>query len=119
MAVLIVVEDGPAKDAPAMVCGRAPEFLRIVVDRKGQWDVLDQLDDHPATDETIHVYRCRDGVGHVRGDRGGFSGPMCFYRHYPSISPDHARDNASWRRTVEIAANAERDAAASAAGMGS
>lgn len=102
--LLLMVEDGPAKDAGGLVAQRAPEFLRFVVDSQGHWDALDQLDDQVADDEQIYVYRRREGVGHVRGHGKGFSGPMVFYRHFPAIEADHVRDNVAWRKAVEAIA---------------
>lgn len=103
--LLLMVEDGPAKDAGGLVAQRAPEFLRFVVDSEGHWDALDQLDDEVAADEQIYVYRRRSGVGHVRGHGLGFSGPMVFYRHFPAIEADNVRENGAWRKAVEEAAD--------------
>ena len=59
--------DGPARDAnpgglpPELRCKRAPLYLRVVIDKEtNAVDALDQLDDEPADNEAVFVYR-REG----------------------------------------------------------
>lgn len=48
--------NGPAKGINLSL-GRSPYFLRAVRDPRGKWDALDKIDDEPALEEEIHVYR--------------------------------------------------------------
>lgn len=48
--------DGPAAGKALHLRG-SPKLLRVCVDRKGNWDALDQPTDMPAAGETMHVYR--------------------------------------------------------------
>lgn len=47
--------DGPAA-GKRLELRRAPYYLRVVINRAGEVDALDQLDDEPKPDEAIHVY---------------------------------------------------------------
>lgn len=90
--------DGPAKGQTLML-RRAPVFLRAVQGPSG-WDALDQLDDTPAANERIVVYRL---IGeptwmHVRMTKGGgiFRGGT--YRVVdPQPPEDVLRQTAAWR----------------------
>lgn len=96
--------DGPAKDK-VLQLKRAPVFLRVVI--KGDTvDALDQVDDKPEPDETIHVYM-RDGqAGFVHldgrdaktGKRWGKTFATAEYKLY-DVQPDDAtlRDRAKWQ----------------------
>lgn len=64
---LVRFGDGPAGNH-ALQLARAPIFLRVVLNPAGEIDALDQLDDVPATDEAIHVYRRVGGAGSVHID---------------------------------------------------
>jgi hypothetical protein len=48
--------DGPAKDV-ILQLHRAPLILRVVRDKQGQWDALDQLGDSPKPGEVVYLYR--------------------------------------------------------------
>ncbi len=54
--------DGPAAGQLLML-KRAPVFLRVVQDRGGKWDALDQLSDTPQPGETVTIYRKVFGSG--------------------------------------------------------
>jgi len=56
--------DGPAV-GKVLGLRRAPLFLRVVVDPKGEVDALDQLDDKPRPSETVTVYRLVENRGMV------------------------------------------------------
>jgi len=60
--------DGPAAGV-RLNLGRSPYFLRVVRTPDGKWDALDQLDDKPAENEEIHVYRIASEpmIAHVDG----------------------------------------------------
>lgn len=53
---MITFLDGPAKGT-TLDLKRAPKYLRVAIDAKGEVDALDQLDDTPRDDETLHAYR--------------------------------------------------------------
>lgn len=85
--------DGPAAGV-ILEIRRAPKLLRVVVDDAGKWDALDQLDDKPRLNETVHVYRLASEVTNVhlcRRGRGARSGWVAIaeYRHYAQ-QPDKA-----------------------------
>lgn len=64
--------DGPAQGI-VLSLRRAPSLLRLVRSDKGEWDALDQLEDKPRFDETVHVYRLvtNDGRMHICGTKNG------------------------------------------------
>ncbi len=110
---MITFLDGPAA-GQRLTLRRAPMFLRVVCDAKGKWDALDQLDDKPAKDEAIHVYRVDqieggafvDGRDPKTGKRWGCYMQMGTYKHWPE-QPDDAtlRDKAKWQAWVAEAAS--------------
>jgi len=97
--------DGAAAGERLML-RRAPLYLRVVRNAKGEWDALDQLTDRPKRDETIHVYR-REGAAfpvHLNSGRLG-----CGWYHgstYRALDPEATpiqavlRDTARWRAWV-------------------
>jgi hypothetical protein len=100
--------DGPAAGIE-LTFARTPIFLRVVQDSRGSWDVLDQLDDVPKPDETIHVYLIAGKPlrGFWDGTKGGkrTGGIFVFgeYRHFADQPDDAtARDTDRWKAwTVE------------------
>lgn len=93
--------DGPAKGT-VLDLRRAPVWLRVVIDSAGQVDALDQLDDTPAADEAIYVYRI---VGeptryhlccHPRS-RGGWRVAAEYVVHKEPVDDTVLRDNEQWR----------------------
>lgn len=88
---------------------RAPLLLRVVIDRDGTVDALDQPDDQAKPTETIHVYA---RVGEVIGrgfacSRGRGCRPVVIAEYVHCLSqPDDAdaRDNARWQAWAEKAA---------------
>lgn len=52
---MVTFLDGLAEGVTLML-RRAPKFLRVVRSRRGEWDALDQLDDEPKPQESVHVY---------------------------------------------------------------
>lgn len=97
-------EDGPAQGQTLMI-RRAPVFLRLTFDGK-KWDALDQLDDEPLQNETLHVYRITDMPGHIhlntgRKPGGGFF-PLANYRFYqPQPMDEQVRTFAAWKSWCE------------------
>jgi len=97
-------EDGPAKGVVLML-HRSPRFLRITVrpmpgtGKPFPWDALDQLDDTPTPDETLHVYERTDtgAVIHRRGTYGCL--PVASYRYVADQPADaDMRTTEAWRR---------------------
>lgn len=80
---------------------RAPDYLRAVQAPDGSWDALDQLDDQPASNESIVVYRLEGEPTWVhinarRGARGIYRGGS--YRVVdPQPSELVLRDQKAWR----------------------
>jgi len=94
---------------------RAPPYLRVVRSVDGTWDALDQLDDMPAPDETIHVYR-REGpastvhVDYRRGRRGPSSAwyALASYRVVATQPGDEVvRSTPAWRGWCQTQAKME------------
>ncbi len=99
---MITFLNGPAK-GQSLSLTRAAYFLRIVHGPKG-WDGLDQLEDTPAPDETIHIYRAANtpSTVHVDGCTNGkrWSKWMVHGEYRLAIEqPDDAtaRNNPAWR----------------------
>lgn len=83
------------------MCQRAPYWLRAVVAADGKRDVLDQLEDEPAADETIYVYRRVGQAGHVHlnmADRrkSGFYA-LAEYEFREDVDGELLRDTNDWR----------------------
>lgn len=113
---MIVCDDGPAKGVRRN-CQRSPRYLRMMeadeTAERPTWDVLDQIDDVPRPDETIHVYEwvryVDGGIVHLDGVRDGKrfgewygeyrSLAANHYRHVPldDATRERLRDNAEWR----------------------
>jgi hypothetical protein len=99
--------DGPAAGVH-LLFSRGPLYLRVVRGPSG-WDVLDQLDDTPADDEIVHVYRrvgdSRQGHLLYRGRGKQRSGWYEFadYEHVgdADVDTEELRSNAAWRAWVE------------------
>lgn len=105
--------DGPAADS-VLSLGRAPFFLRVVIDTDGAVDALDQLDDTVRESETPHAYVLVGGVGRAiacsRG-RGGGCRPSAVakYRHYENQPAEEVlRDNARWQEWATNEGNSIR-----------
>lgn len=105
---MIRLLDGPAEGTYAVK--RAPAFLRAVVGPSGN-DLLDQLNDTPAADEVVHVYRIRnDGPkGWVQVCRGPGSGRFAIgeYTHLADVDGELLRDTAAWRSWCRATADTE------------
>lgn len=99
--------DGPAEGCDLML-RRCPPYLRVVVKIPGApaptIDALDQLEDVPAPNEVVVVYRRVDGTFSrmhfcFRGKDRGKSGwqETGEYRHLPDVDGEQLRDTAAWR----------------------
>jgi hypothetical protein len=55
---------------------RAVKFLRVVQNKSGVWDALDQPEDTPAPEETVFAYQITEkpGMCHIRSGKRGASG---------------------------------------------
>lgn len=100
--------NGPAQGQTLML-KRAPRFLRVV-EAAGKWDALDQLEDQPQPNETIHVYVLQGKPGSVHLNRGrGRGGWYVFanYQIYPQQpTDDQMRSTAKWRSWCQSKASA-------------
>lgn len=110
---MITFWDGPAK-GEKLSLGRAPEFLRVVIDADGTIDALDQLDDQPEPDEEIYVYRQIPGTlsGGFACTRGKGCRRLIFadYR-LCETQPEAAvlRDNVRWQAWCHATWEGEHD----------
>jgi hypothetical protein len=105
--------DGPAAGV-TLSLRRVPKLLRVVRSSKGEWDALDQLDDLPAADERITIYRRRDDLAvtkyHLlfRGKDKGRSG-WYWNASYSVIAgqprDSDVRDTASWQAWAALRAD--------------
>lgn len=64
-------DDGPAAGQVLML-KRSPKYLRVVRDKVGTWDALDQLGDSAESTESIWAYELAELRGHAFVD-----GPKC------------------------------------------
>lgn len=106
--------DGPAA-GQVLLLQRAPVFLRVVLDPAGKFDALDLLDDEPAANETIFVYRLvahSRRSAHINMGRKGCG----WYRggdYRLTVQPGDAitRDRAAWQSwtRAELVANPLRE----------
>ncbi len=86
---MVTFTNGPAKGSP-LELRRAPLFLRVVIGPRGKVDALDQLDDTPNDNETVHIYKRTSGVAVMFAcGRGGCRGTVAAdYEHYlPVFGP--------------------------------
>ncbi len=100
--------DGPAR-GQTLAIARTPVFLRLVQNAGGEWDALDQPDDQPTLDESLHAYQIDgepmrgfwDGKG-KDGRRTGGPFVLVSYRHVTD-QPDQAtmRDPTRWQAWCE------------------
>lgn len=105
---MIRFTNGPAAGTTLML-RRAPQFLRVVRGPDGKIDALDQLDDRPALDETITVYRLLEGGGmihlNMRDKKGKHCGGFYAMATYELVEPQPAdadvRSTAAWRGWAE------------------
>jgi hypothetical protein len=98
--------DGPAANKTLML-GRTPVFLRVVIDRDGTVDALNNLEDAPKPSEVCHAYQITGTPGwcHINrgGGRGGRYGVADYKLCTVQPSPEIMRDAGAW----EIWVNAE------------
>ncbi len=93
--------DGPAAGL-VLSLRRAPIFIRVVVDQRGEMDALDQLDDTAKPGEKIYAYELAEkSPGHVHLNRGGGKSgyyAMATYRFLPEQPrDDEMRTTDAWR----------------------
>lgn len=113
---MITFQQGPA-DGKTLCLQRVPVYLRVVVDKSGNIDALDQLDDTPRAGETIHVYKLLNHAGTVHidrrdpktGKRFGEWMQMAYYQ-LMEVQPtqEQARDTAAWQSWVMEQAGKEK-----------
>jgi hypothetical protein len=95
--------DGPAAGVK-LTLRRTPILLRVVFNGS-TWDALDQLDDTPAADETVHVYRVAsvpstyhiDYTDRATGRRRGEWRTTADYAFYATPPDDAVRATEAWR----------------------
>ncbi|MFO0887568.1 MAG: hypothetical protein U0790_00315 [Isosphaeraceae bacterium] len=88
--------DGPAQGALLML-RRAPLYLRVVANAKGEWDALDRLSDTPEPGESIHAYRIA-GPARPYHIRPGGRFWQAEYRAVPDQPPAEVlNDTDRWR----------------------
>lgn len=97
--------DGPAAGVELSL-GRTPVMLRVVQNRAGVWDALDQLNDEPKPQEKIYVYRVvpgtQSGMVHVqystgRGRRGQWMQGADYTALLEQPADEDVRTNDRWR----------------------
>jgi hypothetical protein len=106
-------EDGPAM-AKTLCLRRSPRLLRVVISSAGEVDALDQLDDVPAMDEAIVVYRLVEDRGwiHINSrDRktnrytGGTFAMACYRLHSVQPPTSVLRSTSDWRIWAQVEAD--------------
>jgi len=100
---MLILNDGPC--AGTYMCKRAPDYLRAVINGKGEKDVLDLPGDTPEPDEEIYIYRLVEGPGWIHLKRGGKKGSGYFatgsYKYIPGIDTGDLRDNIKWIEWIQ------------------
>jgi len=103
---MLTLKDGPC--AGTYMCKRAPMFLRAVINKTGEIDCLDQIEDTPGLDETVYIYQLEGNAGsmhlHARGKDGkNISGwyAMGTYHHLPEVDGEKFRDNEVWQEWAQ------------------
>lgn len=94
---MLELKDGPCEGV--YYCKRAPYRLRAVVNGQGEKDVLDLVDDTPADDEKVYIYRLEGEPGwmHIHGTKiHGFYATGTYF-HMPEVDGEALRDNAKWQ----------------------
>lgn len=95
---MIKFRDGPAAGQTLMIRS-APDFLRVVRGKFGEWDALDQWNDAPTADETIYVYRRASRIETIHLQMSPRSGsgfyPVAAYRHVETDG-ERVRDQSEW-----------------------
>lgn len=96
--------DGAAQGV-ALTLNRTPMMLRVVVNSKGGWDALDELNDTPLLDETIHVYYTIHTPSrvHVKAQTKKLSGWSLWlhYQEYRNPGDQHLRTTEAWNAWVD------------------
>lgn len=89
--------DGPCKGN--YLVKRAPVFLRAVHKENGENDLLDQVEDMPATDEKVYVYHMEGSPGtvHIHGAKIHGWYALARYYYLPDVDGETLRDNATWQ----------------------
>jgi hypothetical protein len=96
---------GGPLDGMSLDIGRAPHYLRVVVDEQGNVDALDELDDVPRPGERVAVY-VRPGeseamhVDYRDGKRAARWIVNAAYVHLADVEGEDLRDTAAWRAWV-------------------
>jgi hypothetical protein len=98
---VITFADGPVQ-GQVLALHRAPVLLRVVVAPGGKVDALDQVEDEPAANETIHVYQREPRpvtMIHLNMGRSGGTGfyPMATYSYVGPVDDELVRATAAWR----------------------
>ena len=98
---MLRLKDGPAEGV--YMVKYAPDYLRAVVDKDGDKDVLDAPTDTAHPTETIYVYRktMDGGRVHVRTTRGGGFYASAEYEYMEDVHGDPLRYNAAWVAWLE------------------
>lgn len=102
---MIELLDGPA-GGHTLALRSAPHFLRVVIDSHGDVDALDQPEDEPGDDETIHIYVMEAGSWIQVFVRPGGRYESGRYRHLPIEHADELRSRADWASWCEDHGNA-------------
>ncbi len=99
--------NGPAA-GKRLFLRHAPQFLRVVVDRKGKVDALDAPGDSPAADEKLYAYRLErvedvGGLVCIRGKGGSHSYSKIWHYAMCDLQPcqevmQSSMDFAEWCR---------------------
>ena len=95
---MLQLKDGPCEGV--YYCRRAPDYLRAVINDKGEKDALDLIDDTPRDDELVFIYRLEGEPGwmHIHGTKvHGFYATGTYY-YMPEVDGKLLRDNAEWQK---------------------
>ena len=94
---MLTLIDGPCEGS--YMVKRSPLYLRAVVDKNGEKDVLDQVEDQPKELETVYVYQREGNAGVVHINAAKVKGyfVMANYRYMAEVQGEDLRDNVAWQ----------------------
>lgn len=87
--------DGPAAGR-SLALRRAPHFLRVVIGPNDTLDALDQPEDYPRFQETIHAYVIESGSWSLVFVRPGGRYEMGRYRHLDGVPHEAMITRTAW-----------------------
>ena len=102
---MLQLVDGPCEGT--YFVKRAPNYLRAVLDDKGEKDVLDLIEDTPRDSERVYVYKLDGEPGwmHIHGTKVHGFYATGTYHYLPEVDGESLRDNSKWQSWAIVQQN--------------